>query len=308
MATLLATPGRRETDRWDLPDVLLVPGHDLETYFATIHAIPLPTAADETAWGLAARGGDRDARIRLAQGGLRLAAHMARQHYATTPHPAQGEGVWSLADAVQAANVGLWIATGRFDPAAGRLTTYATPWIRQSLDRLRGQFLYAIRLPVHAESDWVAYRRAVDQWSRSQSTDPTPDDLQRWLPWPRAKIVFWQQWATTMADVASLDAPVGETLDPLGAFVPDPAADPVHTWKHWWLQETVAGLWPLLTLREQHVLRLRYGFYGTPMTLQEIGDLLRITRERVRQIEAKALAKLRAYAAAHPDEFAEGPA
>jgi len=282
-------------DRWALPDILLVPGADLQAYFDTIKTIKLPTAEQEAAWGRAARQGDRAAQIRLAQGGLRFAAHLARQHYAATPHPTDGEGVWSLADAVQAANIGLWIAAQRFDPDQARFSTYAATWIRQSLDRLRGQFLYAIRLPAHAEAEWIAYRRAVEQWHRHQSAPPTPEDLAPWLPWPHSKIAFWHQWAETMAEPLSLDA--------LGDFLSDRTTDPTTTLHALWVHEVIDQLWAILNLQEQRVLRLRYGFYGAPMTLQEIGELLQISRERVRRIEARALKKLRTYVAQHPDQF-----
>lgn len=292
------------TDTWTLPDILLVPGDNLEQYFARIQSVRPLDPATEAAVGAAARAGDRGARIRLAQSGLRWAAHLARKHYARTPHPQQGDGVWSLADAVQAANLGLWIATARYDPHISRFTTYATAWIRQSLERSRGQFLYAIRLPSHAEQEWLQYRRAVDQWQKHHLTDPTPEDLKPWLPWPVSRIRFWQHWGENMAALLSLDASPTDDADALGTIIAADDDTGLLLRQMMW-REMIAVLWDVLTQREQEVIRCRFGFYGAPMTLQDISCLLLISRERVRQIEAKALAKMRAYVALHPEWFAD---
>lgn len=292
--TLFATE-----DRWDVPDVLLVPMDSLDAYFARIHAVPTLSAAEESTLGQKVQAGDRDAALRLAVHNLRYAAHLARKWEGR----GSDEPVWSLGDAVQAANVGLWTAARRFNPAIARFTTYATHWIRQAWDRARNDFLWQVRLPAHAAAEWRAYQRAVAAWTASRSQEPTPQDLAHLLGWPPERIAFWQQWAETGNHPASLDTPVGAGDTALGDLVAAPD-DATNLWRrldHYARKQAVDQLLEHLNPREADVLRLRFGLAGAPMTLQEISEILHVTRERVRQIEAKALKTLRAWADRHPE-------
>lgn len=296
---MLPKPITTEADRWDLPDTLLVPMESLDAYFARIHAIPVLSSEEETLLGEAVQRGDRDAAIRLATHNLRYAAHLARK-WEGRPTT---ESVWSLGDAVQAANMGLWSAAHRFDPAVARFSTYATWWVRQAWNRARNDFLWQVRLPAHAADEWRVYQRAVAAWSGSHGTEPTADMLVNLLGWPLSRVTFWQHWAATNHRLASLDALIADGDTPLGDLLAAPDDTSVwHQMAHVAQKDAVDQLLQQqLTPREADVLRLRYGLVGAPMTLQEVGDVFRLTRERIRQIEARALQKLRIAVGQHPE-------
>ncbi|NMP24275.1 sigma-70 family RNA polymerase sigma factor, partial [Sulfobacillus harzensis] len=210
-------------ERWDLPDVLLVPMDSLDAYFARVYQIPLLTREEEAELGTAVRAGNRDAALRLAVHNLRYAAYLARKWEGRS----QGEPVWSLGDAVQAANIGLWTAVQRYDPSLARFTTYAHWWIRQSWDRARNTFLWQVRLPAHAVREWHAYQQAVEAWTQSRHRKPKPEELAELLGWPLHRVGFWQQWAETTQRPASLDALVLDEDTPLGDLVAGSADDAV---------------------------------------------------------------------------------
>lgn len=296
MATLIA-PTPPTVDRWDLPDIFLVPRDSVDQYLARIAAIPVLTYAAEQDLGNAITRGDTDARIRLAWHNLRYAAHLARRWEG----PSFQETVWSLSDGIQAANSGLWRATRTFNPRVARFTTYATAWIRQAWTRERQDFLWAVRLPVHAAEEWRTYQRVVAAWSQSHGEDPAPQDLITLLGWSEERVAFWQTWAATQAHMTSLDESFLEDGSPLSEVIPD-TADTI------WSQlltaqqrDLISTLFGLLSEREADVLRLRFGLSGSPLTLQEIAVLYRVSRERIRQIEAHALKTLRQWVQAHPD-------
>lgn len=292
----------KASDRWDLPDVLLVPMDSLDAYFFSVHEIPLLSAAQERELGLRYRAGDTDAALSLAVHNLRYAAQCARkwEYYSKT------EPVWSLSDAVQAANSGLWHAATRFNPDIARFTTYATNWIFQGWQRERATFFWQIRLPAHAVQEQLAFRRAMEAWEHTHHQEATAEDLVGLLGWSLPKAVFWLHWAATQDAPLSLDMPRrgDEDTDPTGwvAQIPDDHADTVwdvitrHGQK-----DAVDQVLGVLKPREADVLRLRYGFHGAPMTLQEVGEVFKLTRERIRQIEAKALKKCRVWSDAHPE-------
>ena len=284
-------------DRWDLPDIFLVPQDSVEEYLARIAVIPVLTPAAEQDLGHAISRGDTDARIQLTWHNLRYAAHLARRW---EDHPLQ-ETVWSLSDGIQAANSGLWRATRTFNPTVARFTTYATAWIRQAWTRERQNFLWAIRLPTHAVEEWWAYQRAVKAWEQSRGQEPTPQELVTLLGWSLERVAFWQTWAATQAHVASLDESFVDDGSPLTEMIPD-TADSI--WSHLLAvqqRDLVTTLLGLLSEREADVLRLRFGLSGSPLTLQEIAGIYHLTRERIRQIEAHALKTLQQWVQAHPD-------
>lgn len=259
----------------------------LAVYLRQIHDIPLLAPAEETALGHAIQAGDQDAAQHLTVHNLRYAAHCARkwEHTELRRH----EKVWDLGDAIQAANLGLWQAALRFDPTRARFTTYATWWIRQAWQRARGEFIWVMRLPAHAEREWYAYQQAVQQ-----TPDAPVDDLAATLHWLPERVVFWQTWEKEQARPVSLDYPSGspdeETALADYLATPDTPEDMViSSVQH----QYVAQLLERLTSREADVLRQRFGLEDNRRSLQDIGQHYGISRERVRQIEADALNKLR---------------
>ncbi len=290
------------SDRWDLPDVLMVPMDSLDAYFARIREIPLLSLAQERDVARRAQAGDPDARITLAVHNLRYAAQCARkwEYYSPTEH------VWSLSDAVQAANSGLWHAAQSYNPDIARFTTYASHWIFQSWQRERATFFWQIRLPVHVALEQSAFRRAMEAWERTHHQEATADDLVHLLGWSLPKAVFWLHWAATQAHPLSLDTPRrnDEDTSQTGwvSQIPDDYAETVwDVLTRHGRKDVVDQVLSTLTPREADVLRLRYGFLGAPMTLQDVGEVFKLTRERIRQIEAKALKKCRAWSDRHPE-------
>ena len=238
--------------------------------------------------------------IRLALHNLRYAAHLVRRW--ERPSTAGMEPVWSLSDAVQAGNLGLWKAAQRYDPQVARFTTYAIWWIRQSWSRLRNDFLWQVRLPAHASQHWQAYQRARTAWLQTHDDDPTSQELADVLHWPLDRVAFWQHWESQSAQPISLDQTFGEDGD---LVLSDVVADPNEfIWRRMdqmARRQAVDTLLATLPARSADVLRLRYGMAGGPMTLQEVGEIFHITRERVRQIEAQALKILRETVQRHPE-------
>lgn len=290
------------SDRWDLPDVLLVPMDSLDAYFLRVREIPLLSVAQERDTALRARAGDPDATIALALHNLRYAAQCARKWENYSP----SELVWSLSDAVQAANSGLWRAAQTYNPDIARFTTYATNWIFQSWQRERTAFYWQIRLPAHAVQEQLAFRRAMDAWEQAHDHDATAEDLVSLLGWSLPKAVFWLHWASAQANPLSLDAPRRKDEDSSQtgwvSQIPDDDAETVwDVLTHHGQKDVVDQVLATLTSREADVLRLRYGFLGAPLTLQDVGEVFKLTRERIRQIEAKALKKCRAWSDRHPE-------
>lgn len=299
MATMkLMDPPLDSSDRWDLPDLLLVPMDSLDAYLTRIQQIPLLTPAEERHWGTLAHSGNVDAATHLAVHNLRYPAHLVRRW----EHFPRSETVWALSDAVQAGNLGLWIAAKKFDPHVARFTTYATWWIRQAWHRARLDFLWQMRLPAHAAEEWLTYQKVWNTWTETHLTAPSLEELADALRWPLDRVAFWQTWAETGQRPLSLDMPITDDTDAtLSNWLERPDQSTWDRMEAVLRHEAVDQLLDTLTAREADVLRLRFGLTGAPQTLQEIGEILRVTRERVRQIETKALAKLRAICADHPE-------
>ena len=287
-------------DRWDVPDILLVPLDSLDAYLAHLQDIPLLTAQEEMVLGTAAQKQDQSAMMRLALHNLRYAAHLVRRW---ERQPSAGtEPVWSLSDAVQAGNIGLWKAAQRYDPQVARFTTYATWWIRQSWTRLRNDFMWQVRLPAHAAQEWMSYQRARTVWEQTHDEAPEPEELAAVLHWSLDRVAFWQHWEAQSSHPVSLDQTFGDDGDLL---LSDVVADPHEfLWRRldqMARRQAVDQLLETLAPRAADVLRLRYGMMGAPMTLQEVGEIFHLTRERIRQIEAAALKTLRKLVLDHPE-------
>jgi RNA polymerase primary sigma factor len=231
--------------------------------------------------------GDEDARARLAEANLRLVVSIARRY--------QGRGL-TLADLIQEGNVGLLRAVEKYNWRKGfKFSTCATWWIRQAILRALAEQSRTIRLPVHM-IDFIQRLLRTSQFLRQElGRNPTTEELAFRLQLPVSRI---QEALRALPEPLSLDGPSGEeseTTCPLD-FIPDPnALCPTDAASRRVLRDQLERVLEQLTDRERDVVALRYGLHGdgTPQTLEEVGRHLRVTRERVRQIESKAMGKLR---------------
>jgi RNA polymerase primary sigma factor len=231
--------------------------------------------------------GDEQARLRLAEANLRLVVSIARRY--------QGRGL-TLADLIQEGNVGLLRAVEKYNWRKGfKFSTCATWWIRQAILRALAEQSRTIRLPVHM-IDFIQRLLRTSQFLRQDlGRNPTTEELAFRMQLPVARI---QEALRALPEPLSLDGPSGEeseTVCPLD-FIPDPnALCPTDVASRRVLRDQLDRVLDHLTERERDVVALRYGLHGdgTPQTLEEVGRHLRVTRERVRQIESKAMGKLR---------------
>lgn len=313
LAGELAEIEREEPDGPDEPDGGLPAGDSALSYLKEIGRIPLLDPEEEirlarriSAGKLArelldgqhddpdpeslealeklARAGER-AKEQMAEANLRLVISIARR-YVNRGLPFQ--------DLVQEGNLGLLKAVDRFDHEKGfKFSTYATWWIRQGITRAIADQGRTIRVPVHMVEAIGRINQAARQLEQELGRDPSPEEIAEALEWPVDKI---RDAMRTFQATASLDAPAGEDGDAsLGDFVPDESAGgPDEELDLAMLRERLAEVLGTLRPREAEVLRLRFGTGdGRPRSLEEIGGELGITRERVRQIEVRALRKLR---------------
>ncbi|MDZ4836269.1 MAG: sigma-70 family RNA polymerase sigma factor [Candidatus Melainabacteria bacterium] len=257
----------------------------IKKYFSEISRRKLLTAVDEKDLATRAKSGDRQARSLLVESNLRLVVSIAKKYL---------KRGMALQDLIQEGNVGLLRAVDKFDPERGfRFSTYATWWIKQAITRSIADKSRMIRLPVHVNEMLAKVRKEVRKLSSELGRPPTIEELSEATEIKKEKIL---QIMETSRDLLSLDSAIGTGFDStLGELLEDdliPA--PTETTTNNLLKQDVTGLLTCLTEQEKAIIEMRFGLKdGTGKTLSQAGQVLGISRERARQIEAKAIRKLR---------------
>jgi len=254
-------------------------------YLKEIGKVPLLTAAEEVEIAQRMAEGDEDAKHELAEANLRLVVSIAKRYV--------GRGMLFL-DLIQEGNLGLIKAVEKFDYKKGyKFSTYATWWIRQAITRAIADQARTIRIPVHMVETINKLIRVNRQLVQEYGRDPRPDEIAKEMGITEEKV---REIIKIAQEPVSLETPIGEEDDShLGDFIPDDDAPaPAEAVAVTLLKEQLMDVLDSLTPREAKVLRLRYGLDdGKARTLEEVGKEFNVTRERIRQIEAKALRKLR---------------
>ena len=257
----------------------------VKAYLKEIGQVPLLSTEEEQTLARAARAGDADARRRLSEANLRLVVSVAKRY--------AGRGLPFL-DLIQEGNIGLMKAAEKFEPDRGfKFSTYATWWIRQSITRAIADQGRTIRIPVHLVEHINRVRKTAGELLRKNGREPTAEEIAVRLEMEPDRVRELLQLAQ---EPVSLETPVGEEEDAhLEDFIQDEEAGiPVDEAGRQLLRRELMSVLKSLTPREERVITLRFGLDdGRPRTLEELGKEFNVTRERIRQIEAKALRKLR---------------
>ena len=254
-------------------------------YLKEIGQVKLLTAEEEIELAKRVSEGDKKAKDRLTEANLRLVVSIAKKY--------SGRGLHIL-DLIQEGNTGLIRAVDKFDYTKGnKFSTYATWWIRQAITRAIADQARTIRVPVHMVEVINKATRCNRKLVQELGREPTLEEITAELNLPIEKIIEANR---TAADTLSLDMPVGDEEDTtIGSFVEDDnTPGPVDATSNAMLSEALTEILGTLTEREADVLRMRFGMYdGRTHTLEEVGQIFGVTRERIRQIENKAIRKLR---------------
>lgn len=270
-------------------DLSLPPGikinDPVRMYLKEIGRVPLLTAEDEMELAKRIENGDEEAKRRLAEANLRLVVSIAKRYV--------GRGMLFL-DLIQEGNMGLIKAVEKFDHKKGfKFSTYATWWIRQAITRAIADQARTIRIPVHMVETINKLIRVSRQLLQELGREPAPEEIAAEMDLSVEKV---REIMKIAQEPVSLETPIGEEDDShLGDFIEDQEAlAPADAAAYELLKEQLEDVLDTLTEREENVLRLRFGLDdGRTRTLEEVGKVFGVTRERIRQIEAKALRKLR---------------
>jgi len=254
-------------------------------YLKEIGKVALLSTEEEVELAKLMAEGDKDAKRKMAEANLRLVVSIAKRYV--------GRGMLFL-DLIQEGNLGLIKAVEKFDYTKGyKFSTYATWWIRQAITRAIADQARTIRIPVHMVETINKVMRISRQLLQELGHDPSPEEIADDMGMPVEKV---REILKIAQEPVSLETPIGEEEDShLGDFIPDEdASEPAEAASFTLLKEQLAEVLSTLTPREEKVLRLRFGIEdGRTRTLEEVGKEFKVTRERIRQIEAKALRKLR---------------
>ena len=254
-------------------------------YLKEIGKVPLLSAEEEIELAKRMENGDQEAKKRLAEANLRLVVSIAKRYV--------GRGMLFL-DLIQEGNLGLIKAVEKFDYRKGyKFSTYATWWIRQAITRAIADQARTIRIPVHMVETINKLIRVSRQLLQELGREPTPEEISEEMGMPVDRV---REILKISQEPVSLETPIGEEEDShLGDFIQDDNVPvPAEAASFTLLREQLVEVLGTLTEREQKVLRLRFGLdEGRARTLEEVGKEFNVTRERIRQIEAKALRKLR---------------
>ena len=257
-------------------------------YLREIGKIPLLTPEEEADLAKRIVKGDKKAKDKMVESNMRLVVSIAKRY--------GGRGLDFL-DLIQEGNTGLLRAVEKFDPSKGfKFSTYATWWVRQAITRAIADQARTIRIPVHMVETINKVLRTTRKLTAELNREPTNEEIAKALDMEPEKVDYVMR---IKQDIASLDASIGREGDDedsvLGDFVEDEERDsPEDSAANQILKEQLSEIIATLTDREQKIIRLRFGIGGgRPHTLEEVGAEFDVTRERIRQIEAKALSKLR---------------
>jgi len=276
-------------DSTDSDDLSLPPGvkinDPVRMYLKEIGRVPLLSAEEEVSLATRIIEGDEQAKRELAEANLRLVVSIAKRYV--------GRGMLFL-DLIQEGNMGLIKAVEKFDHTKGfKFSTYATWWIRQAITRAIADQARTIRIPVHMVETINKLIRVSRQLLQELGREPTPEEIAKEMELSTEKV---REIMKIAQEPVSLETPIGEEDDShLGDFIEDDEAlAPSDAAAYELLKEQLEDVLDTLTEREENVLRLRFGLDdGRTRTLEEVGKVFGVTRERIRQIEAKALRKLR---------------
>ena len=257
----------------------------VKVYLKEIGRVPLLSSEEEIDLAIRIKEGDSAAKKRLSEANLRLVVSIAKRYL--------GRGMQFL-DLIQEGNLGLIKAVEKFDYTKGfKFSTYATWWIRQAITRAIADQARTIRIPVHMVETINKVKKVSSQVLHTNGHEPSAEEIAEVIDMPVDKV---REIMRVAQEPVSLETPIGEEEDShLGDFIPDDDAPaPADAASHTLLKEQLSEVLDTLTPREEKVLRLRFGLEdGRSRTLEEVGREVKVTRERIRQIEAKALRKLR---------------
>ena len=282
-----------EDEEWSEEDAIAAPSYlddisddSVRLYLREIGKIPLLNPEEELALAQKVKAGDKKAKDKMAEANMRLVVSIAKRY--------SGRGLDFL-DLIQEGNTGLLRAVEKFDPDKGfKFSTYATWWIRQAITRAIADQARTIRIPVHMVETINKLLRTQRRMTQELNREPTIEELAAEMEMEPEKIEYVMK---IKQDITSLDANVRDDDDDsvLGDFIEDEEAQsPEEAATTQLLKEQVKDMLSVLTEREQKILKMRFGLEdGKSHTLEEVGQEFSVTRERIRQIEAKALSKLR---------------